>query len=153
MWLLNSAGLLRNHLPPDPTDECVYMCVCVCVRVFFVHVHLKFSNAKAPAMGTDSPSRAACQCCNERCICKAAKKCVCMFVCPIKRGFLFTCWWGVCSKLIAYQESKPALPLVMCVCMCVWSCVCVFAKAFVCMSVLLHELIAYHRSTQVSVLH
>lgn len=112
----------------------VYVCVCVCLVCVCVCVsmclcvHLKFCNAKALAMGTDSPAHAAYQCCNEHCICKAARTCVCVFACPIKGGFLFTCWWGVWSKLIAYQESKPALPGVcvyVFVCICQGSCVCV----------------------------
>ena len=101
-------------------------CVCLCVWAWlnmFVYVHLKFSNAKALAMGTDSTTHAAYQCFNEHCICKAARTCVCVFVCPIRGGFLFTCWWGVWSKLIAYQESKPALPLV-CVCVYLYLCIC-----------------------------
>ena len=46
----------------------------------FVYVHLKFSDAKALAVGTDSPARAAYQCFNEHCICKAARTCACLCV-------------------------------------------------------------------------
>lgn len=91
----------------------------VCVHLFLVCIWIvdMLSVLQRLAAGTDSRSLAAFQWCDERCIFKAARTCVFVFVCPIRGDFLFTSWRDVWKKLIAYQESTPAQPLVYAMCL------------------------------------